>query len=645
MLELRNVTKTYKDGCTGISNVNLVFPNTGFILIKGKSGSGKTTLLNLIAGVLTPSEGEIFYNNTNIKKIPKYTLNKVSYVYQDYNLFMDLDVKSNINFFNKDDLVIKSLGISDLTKKKIGEISGGEARRVAIARALNKKTKILICDEPTESLDKDNTKLIINMLKEISKKILVIIVSHENEMIEPYVDEVIEINCSKVVAESVINKTKSSKFIDCKENRSVADNLYASMLKYTVGRMKKNFVLVFLNLLLFFFTLTIFVISFFVSNIDYDNIEVTSLINNNKNRISILTDYNSIDITNLNNEFNSLQYAYEYANSSGLLDLSDSDYNDNIFYKGFQDTSKIVPINSTTFTKDDEIYGNLPSNKDEVLITEYLFECIKDLGIDVYGEKIYPIDMNDIINKKILLGDSYVKVSGILRQDLDKYKFLKKQTSIDGRYSEIISTVFENDIINYNYIYVTFDYFSRYNMSDVSIANIFVNSDSADDLMKIKKFFGNYPYYTISAYSNIIDEFYNMVALVRNGFNFLLIISSIILIIFLLYYLNNLISNKIGEIINMFYLGLNSIFIVSSYILELLLTLIPVFIWLGIMVFFSNNVFSDVLKNYFITEISFTLYNDRVFYQLFVYIFSIFFISFVFLYRVIKKKYKELYES
>lgn len=638
MISLNNVTKIYKDGSVGITDVNLDLPDCGLVLIKGKSGSGKTTLLNLIAGIIRPTSGEILYDNKDISNIPRYTLTKISYIYQNYNLFADLDVKSNINYFNSDDHIFDDLNIRYLADKKISEISGGEARRVAIARAINKNNDVLLCDEPTESLDKENSKIIIDMLKSTSENRLVVVVSHESKYIESYADIVIEVSESKIVTIKSINKVDCTKNQDRNDNK--LSNLHSSIIKHTIKRMKNKKLLGFLNSLVLFFSLIILFLSFLITSIDYNRIEIHNLISHNKTRLSIDFEYDNID--NLMKEHSDLQIAYNYLKVGNMLNTT-SEYNPNIFYKGFYGEQEIVPINDYTFTKNDKIYGSLPVDKNEVIITEYLFECMKNLGINTTNGEFYPSKYDDILNKEISFGDITLKVSGVLLQDIKDYEFLKEHQNVQGRKLEVYSTLFDNDLIKYNYLYITSNLFNEIAKEDLSISNIFINSDNESRLYTIKSTFNVYPYETTSAYSDIIKEFYNMMMRIKEIFVFLMILSSIVLIIFILYYLNTSIHNKKNEIINMFYLGLSKASIAGSCLLELVLTLVPSLIILSIVILFSKDILNSIFKTYFIIDLDFILYNGIILLKMLIYTGILFIIMSIFIYRKLYKLYKDIY--
>jgi len=205
LIRLVKVKKKYGNRVL-FKNVNVSFESKGFYSIVGPSGCGKTTLLNIISGINKEYEGNIFFNDKNIKSLDcnNLRINHFSYVFQSFNLFENetvfnnillvIDSDKEINKFDKIrkiDEVLEVLQIKELKNNYVCKLSGGEKQRVAIARALITSPDVIFLDEPTGSLDEENTNAIFNILKNISKKYLVICVTHDNEMAKKYSDKII----------------------------------------------------------------------------------------------------------------------------------------------------------------------------------------------------------------------------------------------------------------------------------------------------------------------------------------------------------------------------------------------------------------------------------------------------------------------
>lgn len=202
VLKLNNVSYRYKDAPKDVyvfKDINYSFENGKMYAIRGKSGSGKTTLLSLITGLEKCSEGEVLYENKNLKKINlnNYRNTDIGIVFQSYNLLPSLTAIENIvlsmdiskvKIKDKKNTAIKLMEDVGLTadkgKRRILKLSGGEQQRVAIARSLSYNPKIIIADEPTGNLDIDTENEILKIFQRLAKEDnkCVIIVTHSKNV-------------------------------------------------------------------------------------------------------------------------------------------------------------------------------------------------------------------------------------------------------------------------------------------------------------------------------------------------------------------------------------------------------------------------------------------------------------------------------
>ena len=210
-MKLNEIYKVYENGTIAVRNVSLEFQPVGMVAIIGSSGCGKSTLLNLLSNNDIPSKGELLYNDIPYNKVDKDILNKdFAIIYQDFKLIENLSVYQNImlshELSNKDidkDFVLSvadKLGITEILDEKVYSLSGGQQQRVAIARALVRRPKVIFADEPTGNLDSENTNKVYEILKELSKEILVVIVSHDKSITQ-YADRMIEMQNGKVIGD------------------------------------------------------------------------------------------------------------------------------------------------------------------------------------------------------------------------------------------------------------------------------------------------------------------------------------------------------------------------------------------------------------------------------------------------------------
>ena len=226
MIRLTNVTKTYvskkkKQRVNALKGVNFELGNTGMVFILGKSGSGKSTLLNMLGGLDSPTSGEIVVDGVSMKNFKQvdyegYRNGYVGFIFQEFNLLDEFNVKDNIALAlhlsrgdNIDEKVLAALKQVELNEdyltRRVDEMSGGEKQRIAIARTIVKESKMILADEPTGNLDAATGESIWNILKEQSKKKLVVVVSHDRESAEKYGDRVIEIADGNVISDNGVN--------------------------------------------------------------------------------------------------------------------------------------------------------------------------------------------------------------------------------------------------------------------------------------------------------------------------------------------------------------------------------------------------------------------------------------------------------
>ncbi|WOO87179.1 ABC transporter ATP-binding protein [Mollicutes bacterium LVI A0039] len=188
MIELKNISKSFKQNKV-IDNFSFSFEKGKINFITGESGRGKTTLLNMMGAIESVDTGTILYDGKECRRLQIFR--KTSFIFQNYGLLENERVIDNFTKFdisNDEQEIISALRKVGLTeqvlKQKVYSLSGGEQQRVAIAKALLKESNIILADEPTGNLDKENALNIIDILREIAKDKLVVIVTHNLELID-----------------------------------------------------------------------------------------------------------------------------------------------------------------------------------------------------------------------------------------------------------------------------------------------------------------------------------------------------------------------------------------------------------------------------------------------------------------------------
>ncbi|MGL5558576.1 MAG: ABC transporter ATP-binding protein [Paraclostridium dentum] len=211
ILKIKNLSKVYGENETevkALSHINLEINKGEFVVIVGKSGSGKSTLLHIMAGLETPTYGDIIIENTNLSSLNEKERSllrkeKIGLIFQSYNLIPVLTVEENIklptiNTSNQDDGYVNELmellNIKERKNHLPNQLSGGQQQRVAIGRALVNKPAIIFADEPTGNLDTKTESEVLNLLKESQKKYnqTIIMITH-NMDIAKYADKIIKI--------------------------------------------------------------------------------------------------------------------------------------------------------------------------------------------------------------------------------------------------------------------------------------------------------------------------------------------------------------------------------------------------------------------------------------------------------------------
>ena len=234
MLELRDVVKTYQSAngekVVALNSVRFALPGRGLVFIVGESGSGKSTLLNLLSGIDLPTSGTILYRGKDIsrfsaKEKSAYLGKEIALVFQDFNLLDDFTVAQNIaiacelNDGSFDDSrisnALEKVGLADYGNRKCFTLSGGEKQRVAIARSICRNTKVLLCDEPTGSLDAGNGKAVMKILRDLASERLVIVVSHDLNSAYEFGDRVIQLSSGNVVKD--LERFESAKEMKLKD--------------------------------------------------------------------------------------------------------------------------------------------------------------------------------------------------------------------------------------------------------------------------------------------------------------------------------------------------------------------------------------------------------------------------------------------
>lgn len=426
MYTLKDITVSYKINADSnyvvLNKISLQFPNKGIVFVIGKSGCGKTTLLNILEGNQKPTDGEIFYQNKKMtafsqKEMVNYRKHEIGILFQSYNLIDNLTVYENLlvacsikNVTPKyiDDLLIK-FNLINLKNRSIDVLSGGEKQRIAFLRAIINEPRVLLCDEPTGAIDEENSLLIMEFLKDYSKEHLVVVVTHNLELIEN--NPTLFIKDGKITGK--IN-TKNEEII--KRNiKSTFSNKHIKVLQRRLFNVNK------LKNILFFISLTFSLLFTFISislyfgiknqsgNLEFKflnaNIfEISNVISsNNSDSILQIVKKERPTFENIKKNFDYyfndylITYSFNYflngENEVYINENKISDYKLRFYYVSFIDDPVVVnDIFYERYFNNNEDYRNLTINLNQTYtFAKYLNNEYKEVNEDFIFEENFPV--------------------------------------------------------------------------------------------------------------------------------------------------------------------------------------------------------------------------------------------------------------
>lgn len=562
MLRLKNVNKKYGSSEV-LRNINLSFRSNEFVMILGKSGSGKSTLLNLIAGLDNNYDGNLIIDGINTKSFKErdwdyYRNNKIGIIFQNYNLINNLDVYDNlelpmiINGINKDkrknriNYLLNKISLSKYKNKYINILSGGEAQRIAILRALVNDPKILLCDEPTGALDTKTSKIVMNLLKEVSKDKLIIMVTHNEELANKYATRIIKIEDGIILNDTNPYIYNTNNEYEKRRNKKIK---LTKKIKIALNNYKSNY----LKNILTSFAISISILSIAlvltissgiknnINKLEKHNlslmpiiIEKETIINSNKinnidkqskNKIYPDYSYNTVYYNKLNNDL--IEYVNKLNNDIKLS------YNSNYYLDSNNNKLSFNLLNEVMNKKIlenefDLLYGSY-SNQDNSLIL--IVDNDNKVNNEIYEffSKSKNINYSEILNTKIMLNNKNMFISGI-------YKY-KKDSNVALMYDS--GLYYNNKLIN------------KLDKNKLELSKISIYPKNYKDKNNIIKYLNKYKekiYYSDYAkvFVDTILDITNIISIVLVVFSIISIIVSIIMIITITYI--NIIENekKIG---------------------------------------------------------------------------------------------------
>ena len=545
MITLKNINKSYNNTKV-LKNINLTLPDKGLICVLGASGSGKSTLLNIIGKIEVPDKGEVYFYDKNIKdvKSESYHTNYVSFIYQNYNLIDALSVKDNLNLITKNnEWIINKLGLSKIKNIKTNKISGGEKQRTAIARSILSDSLVYLADEPTGAIDTANSIKIMQILKELSKEKLVLMITHNEDLAHAYADEIIYLK------DGTINKRKPTK--ECNTYKEIFKNKrklsFKDIFKISMGYLKEQKIRSILTILATTIGLTSLTIVLGINNglneeikslekealysypiiIPKEKITLNMSLNNknSKTEIGVTSDYNLIknkiddNLLNKVKTFNNTYISYYH-------EISNQKFLENSYISPSEEYFSLIK-------------GKMPQNKNEILILlnseNSISEALKDYL------KLEKMTYDEMLNKTINVENKTLKIVGIVNSN-------------NGYFSALSGIIYSNNLFSGEITEIHI-YPQNYKAKE-HIKNELKNYNIIDDA---------------SSALNVTRTLINTITITLTIFSIISLIVSVILIITITY-INVLEKNKDIGIYKT--LGINrkqikKIFLNQNYILSL----------------------------------------------------------------------------
>ena len=415
-MRINNLSKIYRgkyDTVKALNDMTLNFDEKGLVFIVGVSGSGKSTLMNMLSGIDKPSNGDVIVGGKSLYdqengEMFGYRNSYVALIFQDYNLIDDLDVYDNIKLplellgqtdFSKVDEVIKEIDIEDIAHHKVTEISSGQMQRVAIARALVKDANIILADEPTGNLDSTNGDIVLNLLKEVSKEKLVVVITHDDYAAHKFGDRIIEIEDGRILSDSRPLAEDSDNTLPAFKQPIVTFKNQVRFTKSFIRRYIARSLTIFITLLL------VPIIGAILAGYGFFNVAKTYQTHQKKyggEYVVLAMEKRGLEVyfdadtyTDTFNTYTGSKLIQVFNTSIVFKPVSETDEDYNSFYTN---EIKHVSIYQNGFFK---ISGSEPTNTDEIVITDYLEASLEHyLGyvpeqLNIYGHNYEIVGVAD----------------------------------------------------------------------------------------------------------------------------------------------------------------------------------------------------------------------------------------------------------
>ena len=502
MLSVKHIVKSYKTGDfiqKALDDVSVKFRSSEFVCILGSSGSGKTTFLNIIGGLDKYDSGDLIINGKSTKRFKdrdwdSYRNNSVGFIFQSYNLISHISILSNVELGmtlsgvsrkerkEKARDALCRVGLLDHANKKPNQLSGGQMQRVAIARALVNDPDIILADEPTGALDSVTSVQIMDLIKEISKDKLVIMVTHNSELAKEYSSRIISLKDGKIVDDSnPYDGDDSSVYSFRKTSMSFITALKLSLTNIIT---KKGRTL----LTSFASSIGIIGIALILSLSNGFQEKIDEFERESLSQMPITISEQAIEMSELMNTSDSDKY-HEYTSEKFIVPKDDT-------------LDKVTHVNKITSS-----YVSYVSNVDKSLLggisylrstsinvvtydgDDYQYVKSANSGIDSYSWSVFPDNPNSgegVVdsNYDVLMGKIDTSVPGLILV-VDKYNQVDKNT-LRSLGFDVSKNVSFNDLLSKEFKVIFNDSFYQFNNGYYMMGTDYKKMYNDDDSMSIK---------------------------------------------------------------------------------------------------------------------------------------------------------------
>ena len=542
-----------------LNDISFNLPSSGMFFIFGKSGCGKSTLLNIFEGLMKPTKGEILYNGKNVSKFSKKELNKylkeeIGIIFQSFNLINDmtaienLRLASKIKGINDEKLIngyLEKYKISHTKDKKVSLLSGGEKQRICLIRALLNNPKVIFADEPTGNLDEENSYLLMNELKELSKTRLIIVVSHNRKIVNEFNDGYLDLTNGRQL---FVREIKDQNNQMLKENitKKKKNSFLSFMLNHNLRRdITKNIISIFSLI----FTICVCFISMGFNNGVKENSNnlIKQFQNNNSYKVSKIV-YEEINDSNLKlqktekpslEEINTIFDTYNNVEIHNNIDYFFGDIKETRIDKELQENVTYVPVNN--INANNIVYVNDAFNN--MYKENHNGESILNKTINLHLKRNYLYKNLTGVGSNLVSEDFIMYIPfyiGKIKEEFSYLNYPKVYFSIN-----YFETILENHFCNniFKETGVKFSYLSLLEEATInselgnysyqvyldSIDDVFDFNSKTEDYSKYK--IVNDPFITIDSFKELSTSLYDGFIF----FIFIVVASSVALISFLSY--------------------------------------------------------------------------------------------------------------